>query len=107
MAFDGLYDPQVSQAARQLPVILARLAKQMGIHLIDIHQCFLKHESCGDVKVNCCDWEAPKPPKRKVRDLGSPGVCSAHEDAIHPNDEGYRNIALMVKRAVIDELEPC
>ncbi|CAK9082314.1 Acetylxylan esterase [Durusdinium trenchii] len=81
---------------QQLPLKLQELAERMQVSLIDLHECFLKHESCTDVAVNCCDWEAPKPPKRRARPHAAVQQCAAHDDAIHPNDEGYRNIALMV-----------
>ncbi|CAE7592007.1 axeA1 [Symbiodinium natans] len=120
---DNIYGPEFDPPGRaggmqqtvyneQLPAKLREIAAQHSkVRVIDLQTCFLKHNTCTDVRVNCCEWEARKPPRRRPREqapeqTGS-AVCLAHDDAIHPNDEGYRNMALMLRKALINGRDPC
>mmetsp|Transcript_69583 Transcript_69583/g.163419 ORF Transcript_69583/g.163419 Transcript_69583/m.163419 type:complete len:293 (+) Transcript_69583:2-880(+) len=94
----------------QLPGKLRSIAERRGVHVVDVHTCFLKHESCHDVTQNCCDWDTQKPPWRygvHTSEEIEEDPCLSHDDAIHPNDAGYKSIALIVKRALLGELEMC
>eukprot|EP00928_Gymnodinium_smaydae_P039925 TRINITY_DN2716_c0_g2_i1.p1 TRINITY_DN2716_c0_g2~~TRINITY_DN2716_c0_g2_i1.p1 ORF type:complete len:309 (-),score=49.70 TRINITY_DN2716_c0_g2_i1:210-1136(-) len=104
----------------ELPDKLREIAEETGATLIDIRTCFLRHPSCEDVHKNCCKWETTKPPSRKGEEAeddkgeaaesdkeeSAADACSLHDDAIHPNDEGHRNMALMVKRVLVDGASP-
>ena len=95
----------------QLPKKIRGLAGDMStadhnITVIDIHGCFLRHPTCDKVNVNCCDWETRNPKSDRPTEQEST-TCLEHDDAIHPNDEGYRNMALMVQKVIIYDKEPC
>lgn len=96
----------------QLPQRILELAADMStahhteITVIDIHGCFLRHPTCDQVNVNCCDWETRNPKSNRPTEQEST-TCLDHDDGIHPNDEGYRNMVLMVKKVIMDKKEPC